>query len=112
MNTDKINKTIEEEIKKLVSEKSKSKAQQRLFALAKSVKQGDTPRSEVSKDVLDIADKVSGKEIDKFASTKHKGIPEKVKEKKVKEEELEENIIPILNLDDIDLSEEEDEQNS
>ena len=112
MSIDKINKTIEEEIKKLVSEKSKSKAQQRLFALAKSVKQGDTPRSEVSKDVLDIADKVSGKEIDKFASTKHKGIPEKVKEKKVKEEELEENIIPILNLDDIDLSEEEDEQNS
>lgn len=104
MDIDKINKKIEEDIKKLVLEKSKSKSQQRLFALAKSVKQGDTLRSEVSKAVLDIADKVSGKDIEDFAATKHKGLPEKVKKKKIKEDETqidEETGIPILNLDEI-----------
>lgn len=104
-----INKKIEEGIKKLVLEKSKSKSQQRLFGLAQSVKKGGTPRSEVSKAVLDISDKVSGKDIEDFASTKHKGLPEKVK--KDVDEELqidEESGIPILNLDDVNLGEEND----
>ncbi len=103
MNIENINKKIEEDIKKLVKEKAESKSQRRLFALAKSVKSGDTPRSEVSKSVLDIADGVSGKEIDKFAGTSEKGLPEKVKEKKVKEDLQidEESGIPILNLDEL-----------
>ena len=54
-----------------------SKQQQKLFGLALSVKDGDTPRSEVSKSVLDIVDKMSRKEIEKFAGTKHKGLPDK-----------------------------------
>lgn len=98
---DKINQKIEEGIKKLVQEKSKSKDQQRLFGLARSVQKGETPRSEVSQSVLDIADDVKVKDVKDFASTSHKGLPEKVKKKKVKEEDLEESEIPILNLDDI-----------
>ena len=54
-----------------------SKQQQKLFGLALSVKRGDTPRSEVSDDVLGIVDKMSEKEIEDFASTDHKGLPTK-----------------------------------
>jgi len=56
-----------------------SKAQQRLFGLVKAVKSGEAKASAVSKDVKDIAKSMSTKEIDKFAGTKHKGLPEKKK---------------------------------
>lgn len=58
-----------------------SKQQQRLFGLALSVKDGDTPRSKVSDDVLSIVDSMSKKEIEKYAGTKHKGLPSKVESK-------------------------------
>lgn len=47
---------------------AKSEAQRRLFGLALSVKRGDTPRSEVDGDVIDIVDSMSEKEIEKYAS--------------------------------------------
>ena len=58
---------------------AQSQQQQKLFGLALSVKRGDTPRSEASEDVLGIVDSMSEKEIEDFASTKHKGLP-KMKE--------------------------------
>lgn len=61
-------------------EKAVSEQQQKIFGLALSVKRGDTPRSEVSKQVLDIVDSMSEAEIRKFAKTGHKGIPTKVDE--------------------------------
>ena len=57
---------------------AQSKQQQKLFGLALSVKRGDTPRGEVSKDVLDIVDDMSEKDIEKYASTKHDKLPKKV----------------------------------
>ena len=57
-----------------------SKQQQRLFGLALSVKRGETPRSEASKEVLNIVDNMSEKEIEDYAGTKHKGLPNKVKQ--------------------------------
>lgn len=60
---------------------SKSKKQQKLFGIALSVKRGDTPRSKVSKSVLDIVDSMSEKEIEKWTSTKHKSIPTRVEQK-------------------------------
>ena len=67
-----------------------SKAQQKLFGLVKAVKAGKAKTSSVSKDVKDIAKTMTTKEIDKFAGTKHKGLPEKKKEvkKDVKKESL------------------------
>ena len=59
-----------------------SKAQQKLFGLVKAVKAGKAKTSSVSKDVKDIAKTMTTKEIDKFAGTKHKGLPEKKKEVK------------------------------
>lgn len=56
-------------------EKAVSEQQQKLFGLALSVKRGETPRSEVSEEVLKIVDTVSEKEIRKYAGTSHEGIP-------------------------------------
>lgn len=64
----------------LLDEKATSEQQQKLFGLALSVKRGETPRSEVSAEVLKIVDSMSEKEIRKYAKTKHEGIPKKVEE--------------------------------
>jgi hypothetical protein len=55
-----------------------SQQQQKLFGLALSVKRGETPRSEVSDDVLNIVDTMSEKKIKDFAETSHKELPTKV----------------------------------
>jgi len=59
-----------------------SKSQQRFFGLVKSMQKGDTPKEgEAGK----VAKSMSKKDVDDFASTKHKGKPEKVKrEQRVK----------------------------
>ena len=61
-----------------INEKSVSKQQQKLMGLALSVKKGDTPKSKVSKSVKDMAKKMSKSDLEDFASTKHKGLPNKV----------------------------------
>ena len=58
---------------------SVSKAQQKLFGLVKAVKAGKVKPSAVSPEVKKIAKEMPAKEIDKFAATKHKGLPEKKK---------------------------------
>ena len=60
---------------------AKSKSQQRLFGMALAVRKGEMKRSEAPQEVLDIVDgKMTDKEIEDFASTKHKGLKEYVKE--------------------------------
>ena len=60
-----------------------SKAQQRFFGVVKAMQKGDKPKEgEAGK----IAKQMSKKDVDKYASTKHKGKPEKVKkEQRVRE---------------------------
>jgi len=70
--------SIESEIK----EKAVSKKQQKIMGLALSVKRGETPKSEVSKAVLDMVDSMTEKELEDFAGTKHKGLPKKVEKTK------------------------------
>jgi len=72
---------VKEEIEAFLLEKSESQQQQKLFGLALSVKRGETPRSEVSQEVLDIVDKMSEAQIRKYAKTSHEGLPKKVEEK-------------------------------
>lgn len=62
----------------ILQEKSESVDQQKLFGLALSVKRGETPRSEVSAQVLKIVDTMSEKKIRDFAKTTHEGLPKKV----------------------------------
>ena len=64
-----------------IKEKSISQQQQKLMGLALSVKKGKTPKSEVSKKVKDVAKSMSEKDLEDFASTKHKGLPKKVEPK-------------------------------
>ena len=69
-----------------MTEKAESKQQQKFMGLALSVKRGDTPKGEVSKKVKETAKKMSEKDLEDFASTKHKGLPKKVKKEETKEE--------------------------
>lgn len=78
-----------------IHEKSVSKQQQKIMGLALSVKKGDTPKSKVSKPVQKMAKEMSKKELEDFASTKHKGLPKTVDEKK-EVEKLEESILRII----------------
>jgi hypothetical protein len=57
---------------------AQSQQQQKLFGLALSVKRGETPRSDASKEVLDIVDSMTEKQIEDFAGTSHSGLPKKV----------------------------------
>jgi hypothetical protein len=77
---DRITSSIDEENYKIF-EKAESKQQQKLFGLALSVKRGETPRSEVSDEVLKIVDSMSEKKIRDFAKTSHEGLPKKVQTK-------------------------------
>lgn len=56
-----------------------SKKQQRLFALARAVQKGKIPSSKVGGSVKDIAKDVSSKDVEDFASTPTKNLPQKVK---------------------------------
>jgi hypothetical protein len=65
------------------------------MGLALSVKRGDTPKSKVSKSVKDMSNKMSEKDLEDFASTKHKGLPKKV-ESKDSVKKLEEGIMKLI----------------
>ena len=79
-----------------------SKAQQRFFGVVKAMQKGDLPKTGKAGK---IAKTMSKKDVDDFASTKHKGKPEKVKRemkvrnliKKMVREELE-------NINEVDFS--------
>jgi hypothetical protein len=78
-----------------IQEKAVSKQQQKIMGLALSVKRGDTPKSKVSKQVQKMAKEMTKKELEDFASTKHKGLPKTVDEKE-EVEKLEESILRII----------------
>ena len=62
---------------KELNEKATSVAQQRLMALALQHKRGELPADKVSPAVKDLAKGMSEKDLEDFASTKHKGLPQK-----------------------------------
>ena len=77
-------KTTIERVRVLeLSEKAKSRAQQRFFGMVRATQKGemDSPSSEVAQ----AAASISTTDVKKFAKTKHKGLPEK---KKVEEGSL------------------------
>jgi len=62
-----------------LSEKAKSKAQQRFFGMVRAAQKGE---GAASPEVAKVAGEISKKDAKDFAKTKHKGLPEK---KKIKE---------------------------
>jgi len=65
-----------------------SQQQQKIMGLALAYKKGKVPASKVSKSVKDLASSMSKAELEKYASTKHKGLPKKVGENKLPVSEL------------------------
>ena len=57
-----------------------SKAQQKFMGLVRAVQKGEVPKSKVSKAIKKVAKDMKAKEVDKYASTKHKNLPDKVDE--------------------------------
>ena len=83
---------------------AQSQQQQKLFGLALAFKRGEVPASEVSDEIKDIADRMSEKEIEDFAATKHKGLP-KMKEqlRKIVREIMRERAIAEIELSKDDM---------
>lgn len=65
---------------KNLEEKSVSKAQQRFMGMVHAVQKGELSPNKVGGKVAKAADSMSYKDADDFASTKHKGLPNKVDE--------------------------------
>ncbi len=61
---------------------AKSGAQQKAAGAALSAKRGDTPKSKLKGASKSMVDSMSEKELEKMASTKRKGKPEHVGDKK------------------------------
>jgi len=57
-----------------------SKSQQRLMAMAYSLKKGDMDPADASDEVKDLAAGMTLKQLKDYAATKHEGLPDKVKE--------------------------------
>jgi hypothetical protein len=64
-----------------------SQKQQKFMGLVLAYKRGEIPASKVSKNVKQVAASMSEKELEKYAGTKHKGLPKKI-----------ESIIPMSEL--------------
>lgn len=67
---------------------AKSESQQRLMGMVYAYKKGDLKKKDVSSENLwnkikKIAKNISKKDAEKYASTKHKNIPQEVKENKI-----------------------------
>jgi hypothetical protein len=77
-----------------VTEKAVSRKQQRAMAMALKAKQGEMPKSKLKGSSKEMF-KMSEKDLEDFASTKHKGLPNEVREDNdVKK--LEESIMKII----------------
>lgn len=59
---------------------AKSKAQQKAAGAALSAKRGETPKSKLKGASREMADSMSEKQLEEFASTKRKNLPEKKKD--------------------------------
>ena len=58
---------------------AKSKQQQKFMGLVRSYQRGEVPPSKVGKSIKKAAASMDKKDVDDYASTKHKGLPKKVK---------------------------------
>ena len=65
---------------------SVSKAQQKFMGIVHAYKKGEIPASKVSKAVKDAAKSMKKKSAKDFASTKHKGLPSKVRSENMNED--------------------------
>jgi hypothetical protein len=72
-----------------IAEKAVSKQQQKFMGMAHAMQKGEKIKG-ASKELKKVAKTMKSKDVEDFAKTKHKGLPDKVKSKK-KEEDVEES---------------------
>ena len=72
---------------------AKSKQQQKFFGVVKAMQKGDIPKKG---EAGDVADDMSKKDVDKYAGTKHKGLPKKVKKEMISKNRLKEIVCEEL----------------
>jgi len=72
-----------------IQEKAVSKKQQKFMGMVHAAQKGEKP---ASKEVAKVAKGMKKKDAEDFASTKHKGLPEKVKAKKTEEDKGDGNL--------------------
>ena len=77
-----------------LDEEAVSRDQQEAAGAALSAKRGDTPVSELVGASKEMYDSMTEKELEDFAGTKHKGLPEKVKKKKTEETTVAGSVAP------------------
>jgi hypothetical protein len=68
-----------EEFERKSAMPAKSKAQQKAAGAALSAKRGETPKSKLKGASREMADSMSEDQLEEFASTKRKGLPDKKK---------------------------------
>ena len=70
-----------------IDEKAKSRKQQQFMGMVHAIQKGELDPKEVSPEMRKVAKEMKPKDVEDFAKTKHKGLPEKIKEKsKIKED--------------------------
>jgi hypothetical protein len=74
---------------------AKSKKQQKMFGIARALQKGDISPSKVSAPARKIAKTVSKKDVEDFASTPTKNLPDRVKKEEMKKR-LKEMMLPII----------------
>lgn len=67
----------------VITEKATSKAQQRLMGMAYALKTGEMEPEDASDEVKELAKNMSKKDLEDFAKTKHKGLPDKAMDESV-----------------------------
>lgn len=73
---------MDRELSEPISEKAISKSQQKFMGMVHAVQKGELDPDKVGGDVAKAAKTMKKSDAEDFASTKHKGLPEKVKPKK------------------------------
>ena len=76
-----------------VTEKAVSKKQQQFFGIVRGMQKGDIPKKGKAGKA---AKEMTKQDVEDFASTKHKGLPKKVKSEKNEVKKLEESILKLL----------------
>ncbi len=76
-----------------VTEKAVSKKQQQFFGIVRGMQKGDIPKKGKAGKA---AKEMTKQDVEDFASTKHKGLPKKVKSEKSEVKKLEESILKLL----------------
>ena len=69
-----------------IQEKAKSKSQQQLFGMVNAVQKGEMDAP--SEKIASMAKSIDPKDVDDFAKTKHKGLPDKVEKEQAVVEQV------------------------